>query len=506
MTTSNDIISELLKKKKALGSDFQKFAIFIVAYEAVSTIESTLERIPEEVLPLLTEIYMIDDFSEDESFEVGKELAEKEKWRQKLKVYRNPRNYGYGGNQKVGYRYAVERNFDYVILLHGDGQYAPEYIPNLMYPVVFGQKEVVFGSRMINKKNALSGGMPYYKFFGNIVLSSFENLVLGLEMSEFHSGYRLYSVDVLRRIPFEENTDDFHFDTQIIIQCSILGVRIHEVPIPTYYGGEICRVNGMKYAFDVCKETLLFRLHQLHITRYGRYIMKDESYQLKSDPYSSHQQISRLVKSKSKVLDLGCASGFISDLLSKKEVFYTGIDVLPPDKVDIAAGDYYQMDLERIEELPFDRTFDYVILADVLEHLVTAKDLLVHLRSVLNFDGRLIASTGNIAIWFYRVSLALGRFQYGPRGILDETHVKLYTLDTFKSLLESAGYTVVSRSVTPIPFELVFSSRGKSRLVRWVTSLYHRLAQIWPRMFAFQVIYEVQITSPELSKGEGLVQ
>ena len=145
----------------------------------------------------------------------------------------NPVNQGYGGNQKLGYHYAIEKGFDFVALLHGDGQYAPECLPRLLDPLRRGEADAVMGSRMLPGGGALKGGMPLYKFIGNKVLTWLENRLLRTDLSEFHSGYRVYSVEALRAIPFDRNSNDFHFDTEIIIQLQIAARTIREMPIPT---------------------------------------------------------------------------------------------------------------------------------------------------------------------------------------------------------------------------------------------------------------------------------
>ena len=123
----------------------------------------------------------------------------------------NPLNQGYGGNQKIGYHYAISRNFDFVALLHGDGQYAPEVLPDLVRPLKEGRADAVFGSRMMKAGDALRGGMPRYKYVGNRILTNLQNQILGMKLSEFHSGYRVYSVKAISAVPFHRNTNDFHF-------------------------------------------------------------------------------------------------------------------------------------------------------------------------------------------------------------------------------------------------------------------------------------------------------
>src|SRR5262249_47485168 len=145
---------------------------------------------------------------------------------------------------------------------HGDGQYAPEVLDDLINPIAQGKADAVFGSRMMIPDGALKGGMPLYKYVGNKVLTRMQNVMLGKEMSEYHSGYRAYSVAALKQLPLLANANDFHFDNEIIVQLVEGGHQIMEVPIPTYYGNEICRVNGMKYAWNVFRTNLRYRLHK----------------------------------------------------------------------------------------------------------------------------------------------------------------------------------------------------------------------------------------------------
>ena len=229
----------------------------MVAYNAQHTINWVLGRVPTSLTKEFdAEILVIDDQSEDNTFEESEVFAASCKSEFRITVLFNPENQGYGGNQKVGYHYAIKNNFDFVALIHGDGQYAPEELPTLIKPLASGEADAVFGSRMLSDGAALRGGMPLYKFIGNKILTFFQNYLLKTKFSEFHSGYRLYSTSALRTIPFHLNSNDFHFDTEIIIQLVFSGKKIRELPIPTYYGDEICHVNGIKYAFKVINTTL----------------------------------------------------------------------------------------------------------------------------------------------------------------------------------------------------------------------------------------------------------
>jgi glycosyltransferase involved in cell wall biosynthesis len=235
-----------------------RIGIFVVAYNAVTTLARTLDRIPAELREMVDEIFVFDDASTDDTWLLAKGYQQVNAWKN-LTVFRNPVNKGYGGNQKLGYRYASERGLDFVVLLHGDGQYAPEAMPRMLAPLLEGRADAVFGSRMMERGAARKGGMPLYKFVGNKILSAYQNRVLGMRLSEFHSGYRAYSLRALRQISTAKMTDDFHFDTEIIIKLHHQGFKISEVPIPTFYGDEICYVNGLKYAADIVRAVRRYR-------------------------------------------------------------------------------------------------------------------------------------------------------------------------------------------------------------------------------------------------------
>lgn len=226
-----------------------KIGIFIIAYNAVNHLNKTIARIPKAVYDEVEEIFVIDDASKDNSYYAA--LGYKAQFGiEKLTVHRNEKNQGYGGNQKVGYQYAIDRGLDVVALVHGDGQYAPEALPDLLLPFKTRSAEMVFGSRMSGSFSALKGGMPLYKYIGNKILTKIQNRLSGLSLSEYHSGYRLYSVEALKSVPFQSFTNNWHFDTQIILAMHERKMRIVERPIPTYYGDEICHVNGIPYALN----------------------------------------------------------------------------------------------------------------------------------------------------------------------------------------------------------------------------------------------------------------
>ena len=234
-----------------------KIAIFIPSYNAAYTLPVVLDRIPPEIKEKVQKIFVIDNASPDNTYLIGIGYRQA-KGLDKLEVFRNDKNRGYGGSQKIAYRYAIDNGFDIVVMLHGDAQYAPEKIPALLEPLELGQADMVFGSRIAGLP--LKGGMPLYKFLGNKFLTWVQNRVLGMDLSEFHSGFRLFSCAALAQLPFDLCADDYHFDTDILLQFKIKRLRIVELPIPTYYGKEKCGVNVISYGLNVLKSTLEYWL------------------------------------------------------------------------------------------------------------------------------------------------------------------------------------------------------------------------------------------------------
>ena len=235
-----------------------KLGILVVAYNAESTIERTLSRIPQNFADKISSVLISDDASIDSTHSKAQEFAKNSNLPIKIAVQKT--NLGYGGNQKFGYKWAIENDLDYIILLHADGQYAPEFLPEIFETLVTSNVAGVFGSRMINKKNALKGGMPLYKWIGNQILSNLQNILAHQSFSEWHSGYRAYKVSALRKINFDKLSNGFRFDTQIILEILRQDEKIVEIEIPTFYGDEISHVNGFIYALEIIWDTCRYSL------------------------------------------------------------------------------------------------------------------------------------------------------------------------------------------------------------------------------------------------------
>jgi glycosyltransferase involved in cell wall biosynthesis len=467
-----------------------RLLIFIVAYQAETTIEKVLRRIPVDLGEGWdVEILIIDDQSSDETFRRSSS-ARADGLPFKCTVLFNPVNQGYGGNQKIGYHYAIEHDFDVVALLHGDGQYAPEVMPALIDPLRKGITDAVFGSRMMKPGDALRGGMPLYKYVGNRILTTLQNRILGMSLSEFHSGYRAYSVKALAAIPFDRNTNDFHFDTEIIIQLNLAEKRISEIPIPTYYGSEISRVNGMRYARQVIRASLQASLQRAEIFYDRRFdcqpAPKDGRYPSKLQFDSTHSRTLALVPASARVMDLGSGLGAVGSALKQKGCAVFGCDV---ERGPLTSNydRFIEADLNRgIPDFGHAEKFDVILCLDVVEHLRSPHDFLDQLRErALQTGAEVILTTANIAFAPMRILLLFGRFEYGRRGILDLTHTQLFTFATMKRAMRTAGFDIVATEGIVVPAPFIFGETVLSRLLLGINRL---LVRLWPAMFGFQIL------------------
>ena len=222
------------------------------AYNAGKTLAATVAEVPESVDIRI----LVDDHSRDDTVEVARRLG--------LLVFQHDRNYGYGRNQQTCYREALAAGADVVIMVHPDYQYTPLLITAMASMVAYGVYDVVLASRIIGGR-ALLGGMPLYKYVANRLLTAFENLFLGVKLSEYHTGYRAFSRKVLTDLPLLEDSDDFVFDNQMLAQCVHFGFHIGEVSCPTKYFEEASSINfrrSVKYGFGVLATTLQFALQK----------------------------------------------------------------------------------------------------------------------------------------------------------------------------------------------------------------------------------------------------
>ena len=465
----------------------KKVALFIVAYHAEKQIGKTLRRIPEWCRPLFAEIFVIDDSSSDATVARATEAGQALRLTN-FSVMKTPENQGYGGNQKIGYAYAIRQGYDIVILLHGDGQYPPEHLPDIVAGYHDPSVSAVFGSRMMNRIDALRGGMPLYKWFGNQVLTRIENAILGTTLSEFHSGYRSYRTEALAKVPYPLNSDGFHFDTDIIIQLDLIGARIFEIPMPTHYGDEECRVDGMKYAWNCIKSAMKSRLHQAGLFFQPNYEFPESesrTYRMKSADTSLHAYILRQPwKAGAPIADLGANDCELARRIAERGAIVTAVDAaLPAETPGVRS---FQLDLnENFPETIGYASYNAVIALDVIEHLYPPERAVERIYRVLKPDGLLFASTANISYIVMRLTHLLGWFNYGKKGILDRTHHRLFTIRSFRRLLENSGFRVIRIRGFGPPIRDAFGNGALSTTIDRVSAF---LAQIYPSLFAFNFL------------------
>jgi glycosyltransferase involved in cell wall biosynthesis len=477
-----------------------KIGILVVAYNAATTLASVLDRVPEAFRPRITQIFVCDDASDDSTYLVG--LGYQQVFPDlPLTIIRNPRNLGYGGNQKAGYRLAIEHELDIIVLLHGDGQYAPECLEEIVAPLERGECDAVFGSRMMIKGSARAGGMPLYKFVGNKILTRLENSVLGTTLSEFHSGYRAYSVRALSSIPFERNSDDFNFDTQIIIQLVDAGMRIREVPIPTFYGDEISYVNGMRYAKDITFDVLRYRAAKLGFLSDDLHLIDEGTTPSAVEEETSHAVILRWLSQMppARVLSVGRSGGLLATRLQALGHHVTAVDAARLTDSGHGVERFVLADLDHplpreIVEL---EPFDVIVAADVIEHLRQPERLLNELRRCLGHRGALIASVPNFGHWYVRARTVLGAFDYDNRGVLDRNHLRFFTSRSFTRLLHDSGFSVLRQEATGLPLDVL--AGGRRRGLGAMRRVDRLGVSLRPSLFGYQLVCQCDVThSPDV--------
>ena len=236
----------------------KRVIVVLPAYNAARTLEQTIAEIPSGIVD---DILLVDDASQDATVAVARRLG--------IEHVVHPRNRGYGGNQKTCYTEALRRGADIVVMLHPDYQYTPRLIGAMAWLAASGEFDVILGSRILGR-GALAGGMPIYKYISNRLLTALENILLGIKLSEYHTGYRAFTRTVLEALPLQEASDDFVFDNQMLAQAAAFGFRIGEISCPTKYFPEASSINfgrSVVYGFGVLLTALRFRLHRWGVRR-----------------------------------------------------------------------------------------------------------------------------------------------------------------------------------------------------------------------------------------------
>ena len=236
-----------------------KIVVVMPAYNAQETVEATYHDLPRD---LISEVILVDDASADKTIEKAKKLG--------ITVYSHQKNKGYGGNQKTCYRQALKRNPDIIVMVHPDYQYDAKLVGVLCEPIVNKRADIMLGSRIQTRRQVLAGGMPPYKYFANRFLTLFENLAMGLNLSEYHTGFRAYNANVLKAVPYHNFSNDFVFDQQILISALSYGFNISEIPVPCKYFPEASSINlarSTKYGLLTLWTVFLYLVHEIGLIK-----------------------------------------------------------------------------------------------------------------------------------------------------------------------------------------------------------------------------------------------
>ena len=237
----------------------KKLIVIMPAYNAEKTLRQTYGELPHEYVD---EVILVDDASRDDTSRIAEELG--------INTIIHPENRGYGGNQKTCYREALRHGADIVVMVHPDYQYSPKLVAAMASMIASGHYDVVLGSRILGGM-ALKGGMPLYKYIANRFLTLFENIALGVKLSEYHTGFRAFTSEVLVTLPLEENSDDFVFDSEMLVQTVWFGFRIGELSCPTRYFKEASSINfrrSVKYGFGVLACSMKFAISKLGVKQF----------------------------------------------------------------------------------------------------------------------------------------------------------------------------------------------------------------------------------------------
>lgn len=237
----------------------KKLVVVMPAYNAERTLLQTYEDLPHEYID---NIILVDDASQDDTYRVARELG--------IKTILHRENKGYGANQKTCYQEALGLGADIIVMIHPDYQYSPRLVTAMASMIASGHYDIVLGSRIL-VGGTLKGGMPLYKYIANRFLTFVENLMLGIKLSEYHTGFRAFSRTVLEDLPLEENSDDFVFDNEILAQCIFFGFKIGEISCPTRYFEEASSINfrrSLKYGIGVLATSIKYVLHKRGVNRY----------------------------------------------------------------------------------------------------------------------------------------------------------------------------------------------------------------------------------------------
>jgi SAM-dependent methyltransferase len=386
-----------------------------------------------------------------------------------------------GESQILGFRHAIDAGYDFVAVLRGGGQDAPESLPELLAPLESDTADAVFAARAPS-----SAGQS----LGNRLLTRLEHTLLGTSFSELNPSYRLYSCGALRRIPFEKNSPDTHFDAQIILQLRGTGARIVEQAVQAPRDREPPLAEGLKYALNTAKAVIDYELYEFGLQYHPEYVVPP-AHTMKHGELSSHSQILKLIgDSPRRILDIGCGPGELGHVLKQRGHHVFGVDSLKPR---LELDGFEQADIGQGLPTSLGGSFDWVLLADVLEHMVDPQKLLLEAKQRLTPGGTLLVSLPNAVHWSMRAQLAFGHFNYTNKGLLDRGHLRFFTRASAARMFRDAGLVIVAQRTTPVPWENVLPRALGSTLRNVAERADHVLTRLRPNLFAYQHLFALRV-------------
>lgn len=398
-----------------------------------------------------------------------------------VSVLSTPERQGYGGLRKIGFQFALERGFDAVAVLGGPDPALAACLPALVEPLASGRADAVIGAPAPRAGKPRAG-----------MLTRIQNRLIGAHLTEYRSACRAYAASALRRVPFRLNSNGTAFDTEVVIQFLSAGFRIEEIPVAAGFGSV---PRGFRHARDAVLASARAKAQDwsLFYDRKFDCVSSAESnahYKPRLGFDSAHTLALARIPAGARVLDIGCAGGYLGRELRRRGCRVTGIDRLPLDpgcELDAFA-------ICDFNERPFPADLsdiDVAVMLDVIEHLASPEAFVDDFIDAAARNPRvtLIASTGNVAFVPIRLMLLAGQFNYGKRGILDLTHTRLFTFGTFRRLFEQAGFEVLELRGVPAPFPLAL---GHGLLARTLLGVNKALLRISRSLFAFQILAVVR--------------
>lgn len=416
-----------------------------------------------------------------------------------IRILFNLQQLGYGGNQKLAFYYAIKNNFDFVLLIAGSGQYAPEQLEKLASSLASANSQALIGSRFLEKNSNIKNQMPLYKYLGIKTITFLQNLILGMNFSEYHSGFRIYKTKALAEIPYAFNSNGRQFDTEVLIQLKLRGFNLQELPVSSLSGKSHPISDYILYGIGSIWVSLKTRLHQMSLS----YERKFDIGNISTDGYkdeiklgypSSHQFAIDEIIEKHRVLDIGCGNALVGTELKKQGCYVEGID-FESSKGENNIDKFTKLNLNKSNlEIPVNE-FDYVLLMDILEHLDEPENFIYNLRVKAKGKApKIIISVPNIGFINNRIQLLFGRFDYGIRGTMYLGHKRMFTFNAIAKLFEQAEFKIIKCKGIPAPFPVAIGSNWLSRLF---LSINQGLIKIFPRLFSYQ-IFLVAVPFPTL--------